>query len=203
MPSYFRYGQKEITWLTRQDAVLGCAIARLGRLQRTVERDIFTALIRSIVAQQISTKAALTVMQRLEEAAQGVTGERLLKLGSPQIQRCGMSLRKAGYIVGIAAAVVEGRLDLAQLQQLSDSEVVKALTALNGVGEWTAEMLLIHALQRPDIVSFKDLGIRRGMARLYGLSEVTQATFQKYRQRYSPYGTVASIYLWQISSDTP
>ena len=85
------------------------------------------------------------------------------------------------------------------LADFNDEEVIKELTSLKGVGEWTAEMLLIHSLERPNILSFKDLGIRRGIMRLYGLADISKKEFEVYRRRYSPHCTVASLYLWEIS----
>jgi len=86
-----------------------------------------------------------------------------------------------------------------QLAHLSDEEVIKQLSLLNGVGIWTAEMLLIFSLQRPDVVSYGDLGIRKGMMKLYGLESLTKKQFESYREHYSPYGSVASLYLWELS----
>ena len=98
--------------------------------------------------------------------------------------------RNAGYITMAADVVLSGGLDLEGLCRLSDEEVVKTLTALPGIGRWTAEMLLIFSMRRPDVVSYSDLGIRRGMKRVYGLKELTREQFMHYRNRYSPYGTV-------------
>src|SRR5690606_32156269 len=112
---------------------------------------------------------------------------------------CGMSLRKAGYIKGSAKAAVDKTIDFDNLVNLSDEEVIKELIKLKGVGEWTAQMLLIHSLERPDVVSFKDLAIRRGMMKLYNLSTLSLEEFYEYKKKYSPYGTVASLYLWHIS----
>ncbi|NMB12462.1 MAG: DNA-3-methyladenine glycosylase 2 family protein [Firmicutes bacterium] len=101
--------------------------------------------------------------------------------------------------MGAANAALRGEIDFDTLHTLTDAEVVRSLTALRGVGVWTAEMILIFSLGRPDVVSHGDLGIRRGMVALYGLDEVTREQFAKYAERYSPYGTVASLYLWRLA----
>jgi len=111
-------------------------------------------------------------------------------------------MRKAGYIKNIAAAVNSGNLNLAELQHLSDNQVIEQLSSQPGIGVWTAEMLMIFSMQRPDIVSWNDLAIRRGMTRLYGLQTLTRADFDTRRQVYSPYGSIASLYLWHISRET-
>ncbi|EQB90222.1 hypothetical protein M918_01105, partial [Clostridium sp. BL8] len=100
---------------------------------------------------------------------------------------------------GIAEAAISGEVDFSTLHTLTDEEIVKKLSALKGVGVWTAEMLLIFSLCRPDVVSFGDLAIRRGMMNLYGLKELPKEKFERYKKRYSPYGTVASLYLWALS----
>ncbi|MOA45723.1 DNA-3-methyladenine glycosylase [compost metagenome] len=117
------------------------------------------------------------------------------------IQRCGITMKKAACIHQIAHMIIQGKMDLEVLHTLPDSEVIERLTAINGIGKWTAEMLLIHALERTDIVSWGDIAIRRGMMKLYNLSTITKQQFDKYRLSYSPYGSIASIYLWELSME--
>lgn len=196
---YFQYSKKETDYLKEKDPILGAAIDRIGIVEREMDRDIFASLISTIISQQISTKSAITVKGRLEELIGEITPENINKIDIESIQKCGMSMRKAGYIKGIADAAVSKQVDFDNLDKLSDEEVIKELVSLKGVGEWTAEMLLIHALQRPNVLSFKDLGIRRGLMRLYDLEDISKEEFEIYRERYSPYCTVASLYLWEIS----
>ena len=195
----FQYGQKEIDYLKKKDKKLGLAIDRIGKIEREVIPDLFTALIHSIVNQQISSKAAATVWNRIRERFGVISPETLLSASFEEIQQCGLSLRKAGYIKGICDAVVKGSLHLSKLYELPDEEIIKRLSALNGVGKWTAEMLLIFSMERPDVVSWGDLAIRRGMMMLYHHKKLDKAKFEKYRKRYSPYGSVASLYLWAIA----
>lgn len=195
----FEYGQKEIEYLKNRDHKLGEVIERMGMLECEVIPDPFTALIFSIVSQQISSKAADTVWRRLQELVGEVTPEAVLGADIQTIQNCGMTFRKAGYIRGIAEAASSGQTDFQALAALSDREVIHRLSQLPGVGPWTAEMLLIFSLHRFDVVSFSDLAIRRGMMNLYGLDSLSQEMFIHYRKRYSPYGSVASLYLWELS----
>jgi 3-methyladenine DNA glycosylase/8-oxoguanine DNA glycosylase len=196
----FSYGQVEIEHLKRRDKKLGAAIDKLGMIQREVDPDVFAFLIRSIIAQQISTKAALTVGDRLRSLLNGeITPQKIAHAGLEAIQTCGISYRKAGYIMGIADAALTGTVDFATLPKLSDAEIISKLSALNGIGVWTVEMLLIFSLCRPDVVSYGDLAIRRGMMNLYGLKELPKDKFLRYRKRYAPYGSVASLYLWAVS----
>ncbi len=195
----FKYGEKEIEYLKKKDKKLGAAIDKIGMIEREITPDPFTALVSSIVGQQISSKAADTVWNRLCQLLGSITPETIAGADLPQIQSCGMSNRKAEYIKGIADAALSGEVDFAMLHTLTDEEIITKLSSLHGVGAWTAEMLLIFSLSRPDVVSFKDLAIRRGMMNLYGLKELPKEKFERYRKRYSPYGSVASLYLWALS----
>jgi 3-methyladenine DNA glycosylase/8-oxoguanine DNA glycosylase len=195
----FRYGRTELNHLKKRDKRLGRAIDEIGMIERRVTPDIFTALIASVASQQISAKAAETVWSRMTERLGAITAESVAAATIEEIQQCGMSMRKAGYIMGIGDAVCNGSLDLEELHELSDDEVIARLSALNGVGVWTAEMILIFSMERPDVVSFGDYAIRKGMMRLYEKEEINRAAFEQYRKRYSPYGSVASLYLWEIS----
>jgi len=198
---FFDYGTEEISYLKKADKQLGEAIDRIGRVERHVIPNLFQALIHSIVGQQISTKAANTIWNRMQERFGGISPKILASLDINEIQQCGMTLRKAGYIKGIAESVFSGDLNLDALHDLPDAEVIRLLSSMDGIGVWTAEMLLINSMERPDVLSWGDMGIRRGMTRLYGLSELTKKQFDEYRGRYSPYGSVASIYLWKLSAD--
>ncbi|MGI6226154.1 MAG: DNA-3-methyladenine glycosylase family protein [Peptococcales bacterium] len=195
----FPYGQVEIDYLRKKDKKLGKAIEEIGLIEREIIPDPFTALISSIVSQQISKKAAATVWSRLSGMLGDVTPENIGQKSVSEIQNCGMSERKAKYIKGIGEASMTGKVNFETLHSLTDEEVIKKLSSLHGVGEWTAEMLLIFSLCRPDVVSYKDLAIRRGMMNLYGLKELSPEDFLRYRKRYSPYGSVASLYLWTLS----
>ncbi|SNS30017.1 DNA-3-methyladenine glycosylase II [Anaerovirgula multivorans] len=196
---HFEYGQKEIDYLKRRDKKLGVAVDRIGMIKREITPDPFIALVSSVVSQQISNKAAETVWNRFNNLVGNITPEGIIKAEISEIQGCGMSLRKAEYIKGIAEAAISEKITFNLLHTLTDEEIIKTLTSLKGVGVWTAEMLLIFSLHRPDVVSYKDLAICRGMMNLYGLKELPKEKFQVYRKRYSPYGSVASLYLWALS----
>jgi 3-methyladenine DNA glycosylase/8-oxoguanine DNA glycosylase len=108
-------------------------------------------------------------------------------------------MRKASYIKNIAEAAVSKAIDFDTLHEKSDEEIIRTLTTIKGVGVWTAEMLLIFSLMRPNVVSYGDLAIRRGMMNLYRLKELPKEKFMRYAKRYAPYGSVASLYLWELS----
>lgn len=160
--------------------------------------DPFHALVQSILSQQLSVKAADTIHRRVERLLGTVSPDTLDAAAPDALRACGVSVRKIGYLRGIAHAALSGAVDFSALPRLSDAEVVRELVKLRGVGVWTAEMLLIFALGRPDVLSYRDLGIRRGIMLLNRLEHLSEKEFEFYRKRYSPYGTLASLYLWRI-----
>ena len=198
MSLYYEYGERELAHLRKKDKKLGIIIDRVGMIKREVNPDLFQSLVKSVVSQQISAKAAGSIYGRLNEMS-GMEAIRLHNASLEDLHCCGMSLRKAGYIKNVAEAVVNKTIDFDTLAEKSDREIIQILTTLRGVGVWTAEMLLIFSLMRPNVVSYGDLAIRRGMMRLYGLKDLTRERFQRYAKRYAPYGSVASLYLWHIS----
>jgi DNA-3-methyladenine glycosylase II len=198
---YFKYGQDEISFLKKKDKKLGLAIDRIGMIKREVIPDKFTAFVTCIVGQQISNKAAETVWNRLCELLKEITPQTIADVDMESIQKCGMSVRKANYIKGIGEAVINGELDFAKFDDMFDDEIIKKLSTLRGVGVWTAEMLLIFSMERTNVLSWDDLAIRRGIMNLYGLKELTKPQFERYKKRYSPFGTVASLYLWVLSCE--
>jgi DNA-3-methyladenine glycosylase II len=197
----YKYGRLEIEYLKKKDKRLGLAIERFGMIERRVIPDLFAALVNSVVAQQISVKAADTVWRRLQDCCGDINPRNIVAADKEHMQRCGLSMRKAGYIKGIGEAAVQGRLKLSELHELPDCDVVKRLSALPGIGVWTAEMLLIFSLQRPNVLSWGDLGIQRGMMSLYGHRKLDRSQFERYRKRYSPHGSVASLYLWKVAAE--
>lgn len=194
----FQYGQHEIDYLKRKDKRLAQAIDRIGFIERPVIPNLFAALVNSIVSQQISSKAVATIWTRMQERLGEITPGNIALRTVEQVQQCGITMKKAVYIKKIAAAVRSGEFNIGELSELPDVEVMRRLCALSGIGVWTAEMLLTFSLQRPDVVSWGDLAIRRGMMMLYHHRKLDKVKFQRYKRRYSPYGTVASLYLWEI-----
>lgn len=196
---FFQYGEKEINYLKRKDKKLAWAIEQIGHIERRLDADLFASVVRHIVGQQISSKAQATVWARLENRLSVVTPASVHAASPEELQSLGMSLRKAEYIKDFADKIVNGEFDLQAVEQLPDEEAIAALSSLKGIGRWTAEMILLFCLQRPDILSFDDLAIQRGLRMLYHHRKITRELFNKYKKRYSPYGSTAAIYLWAIS----
>lgn len=195
----FEYGEKEINHLVCVEPILGAAILRIGHLDREVIPALFPALIYNIVSQLVSLKSAETVWGKMTKRFGEISPENLSSFSADEIQRCGMTMKKAVCILEVAKLALNKELDLENLKELSDDEVMTQLTRVKGIGRWTAEMMLILSMERPDVVSFGDLAIRKGMEKLYGIEKISKVQFDKYKDSYSPYGSVASIYLWEIS----
>ena len=196
---YYDYGAREVDYLKARDRVLGEVIDQVGHVEREVDPDLFSAVVHHIVGQQISTKAQATLWARMRERLGEVNARTVAAAGTAALQSVGISLRKAEYIQDFAGKVNSGAFDLQRVAALPDSEAIEALVALKGVGVWTAEMILLFCLQRPDIFSFDDLAIQRGLRMVYRHRKIDRKLFEKYRKRFSPYGSVASLYLWAVA----
>lgn len=196
----FPYGERQIEYLCSRDERLGQVIRRVGFISREVDTDVFACIVKNIAGQQISNAALKTVLGRLYTALGEITPDGILALGAAGIRACGMSQRKAENIFAAAEATKSGELDIEGLSALPDSEVIARLTALRGVGAWTAQMILIFSLCRQNVLSFGDFGIRRGIELLYGEEKLPRARFREYCERYGPYATVASFYLWKVGN---
>lgn len=196
---YFEYGNEEIEYLKSRDKLLGAAIDRVGHIHRAVDSDLFSSVVHHIIGQQISTSAQETIWRRLKERLGSVNAGTICSLEPEELQKFGMTYKKAGYIKDFAEKVRDKEFDIDRLHCLPDDEVIKELSALKGIGVWTAEMIMIFSMQRPNVVSFGDLAIQRGIRMLYHHKDVDRKKFDRYVKRYSPYGTVASLYLWAVA----
>ena len=196
---FFQYGEKEIAYLKQKDKRLGEVIDKVGKIEREVDADLFSSVVHHIVGQQISTKAQATIWKRMKEALGEVNAETILAADISELQSLGMTFRKAEYITDFARKVHEGEFNLEAVAQMSDEEAIKELASLKGIGVWTAEMILLFCLQRPNVFSYDDLAIQRGLRMVYHHRKIDRKLFEKYRRRFSPYCSVASLYLWAVS----
>ena len=197
--------------LTRADDVMAGLIEQFGELDLKERRrgrpaDAYGALLRSIVGQQLSVKAARSIYGRLTELFGGRTPTpvELLALDDATLRGVGLSGAKVRYVRSLAEHVEAGDLHLESLTEMSDDEVIAELTVVKGLGLWTAHMFLIFHLERPDILPVGDLGIRRAVERQYGLEEIPDAeTLERLGERWAPYRSLASLYLWHSLDNAP
>jgi DNA-3-methyladenine glycosylase II len=192
--------------LMRRDPVLGAAIKAIGPcgLAERQRPDHLTALLGAIVSQQLSTKAAATIFNRVialcpgQGAGQPLVFHAIDALGDGALRGAGLSGQKIGYVRDLCARVRDGRLCLDDLETLPDDVVIERLTTVKGFGRWTAEMFLMFRLHRPDVLPVGDLGIVKAVQRLYRLRTPPDARrILKIGEPWRPYRSVASWYLWQ------
>ena len=197
---YFKYGEKEISYLKNKDKKLAEVIEKVGLIERETDPELFSALVHHIVGQQISTKAQATIWERMKKSLGAVTPETILNASVDEIRSFGISLRKVEYIKDFAEKVHTGEFDIEAAEKMEDDKLIKYLTTLKGVGVWTAEMILLFCLQRPNVFSFDDLAIQRGLRMVYHHRKIDRKLFEKYKRRFTPYCSVASLYLWAVSN---
>lgn len=179
------------------------------RLQRRKEErpaDAYGALLRAIVGQQLSTKAARTIYLRVLDLFGGSTPspEQLLEAPEEDLRGAGLSGRKAEYIRDLASHVLSGELELDRLEELGDEDVIEEIVAVRGLGQWTAEMFLIFHLQRPDVLSGGDLGIRKAIQVEYGLEGMPPPKrVLEIGEPWRPHRSLASLYLWESLAAVP
>jgi DNA-3-methyladenine glycosylase II len=201
--------------LAASDPTMAALIERVGKIdlktrlrRRKEERPAgaYGALLRAIVGQQLSTKAARTIYLRVLDLFDGKTPspEQLLEAREEDLRACGLSGRKTEYVRDLAAHVLSGELELDRLDELGDEEVIEEIVAVRGLGQWTAEMFLLFHLERPDVLSGGDLGIRKAIQIEYGLEEMPPPTrVIEIGEPWRPYRSLASLYLWESLAAVP
>ncbi|PIE74880.1 MAG: DNA-3-methyladenine glycosidase [Deltaproteobacteria bacterium] len=196
---YFKYGQKELNHLKSKDKKLAEIIDKIGMIEREVIPDLFEGLIHTIIGQQISTKAAASIWKKMKSSIPDLTPEIIAEYKPEKLQKIGISFRKVEYMQSACEKILNKSLNLYDLKDMNDKKVCTELTKLRGIGVWSAEMIMIFSMQRQNILSYGDLGIHRGLRMLYHHRSINTAHFKKYWCRYSPYSSVASLYLWEIA----
>lgn len=194
--------------LLRRDPMLADIIRRHGPcgLAAAQRPDHFSALVRAIVGQQISTKAAATIHARLLALLPGglATAESLAALTDEEFRAAGISRQKALYLRDLAGKVIVNTLPLDRIDAMSDDDVIAALTQVKGIGRWSAEMFLIFRLHRPDVLPVGDLGIVNAITRVYRLRKrPTPERIRRLGEAWRPYRSVASWYLWRSLDNEP
>jgi DNA-3-methyladenine glycosylase II len=201
--------------LAASDPTMAALIERVGKIdiatrlkRRSEERpnDAYGALLRAIVGQQLSTKAARTIYLRVIDLFGGSTPspEQLLEAREEDLRSAGLSGRKTEYVRDLASHVLSGELELDRLEDLSDEEAIAEIVAVRGLGQWTAEMFLLFHLERPDVLSGGDLGIRKAIQVEYGLEEMPSPTrVLEIGEPWRPHRSLASLYLWESLAAVP
>ena len=211
MSDVLEVSDEALEHLGRSDDVMAALIEEFGPLDLEKRRsgrpaDAYGALLRSIVGQQLSVKAARSIYERLTDLFGGSTPtpKELLAADPETVRSAGLSRPKVSYIRSLAQHVEDGELHLGSLDDMTDDEVIAELTAVKGLGEWTAHMFLMFHLRRPDVLAVGDLGVRRAVERQYGLEGLPDAeTLERLAERWRPYRTLACMYLWHSLDNAP
>jgi DNA-3-methyladenine glycosylase II len=195
--------RKALDHLRKTDPVMADVIARVGRctLVPRSEWTHFDALLRSIVFQQLSGKAAATIHGRVLQLVGDGEGapSRIVATSHDAFRAAGLSNAKARYVRNLAEHVLDGSLPVDSLHELSDAEIITALTQVKGIGKWSAQMFLMFRLGRPDVLPEADLGVQKGIQKAYRLRKLpTPAQVLRRGRKWAPYRTVASWYMWRI-----
>ncbi len=192
--------REAVTHLKEADPVLSAIIERVGDCRIQFREPEFSTLVRSIVYQQLSGKAAATILKRLIDALPNgtLTPEAILALSKEQMRSLGLSGQKTAYIRDLAERTLGGELDFARFPEMTDADVIEHLTRVKGVGVWTAHMFLIFALRRPNVLPVGDLGVRSAIRKAYRLRDLPKPErVEKIARRWHPYCSIAAWYLWR------
>lgn len=186
--------------LRRADPIMAGVMRGVGPFSIRLEKNRFQALVRSIIAQQISGKAARSIWRRVQEATRPrrLTADVLADIPIERLRTLGLSPQKASYVHDLAAKVSGGSVRLHRVQRMNDDEVIAELVQVKGIGVWTAQMFLIFSLGRLDVFPHDDLGVRSAIRKHYGLADLPdKSRSQQIAAPWRPYATVASWYCWR------
>ncbi|DAC29406.1 MAG TPA: DNA-3-methyladenine glycosylase 2 family protein [Candidatus Poseidoniales archaeon] len=198
-PEYWDMAKKE---LSRKDDVLHEIINEFDDLELVSRGDLFYTLIRSVVGQQISVKAASTVWSRFCERVGDIEPENILSAEIEELRSCGLSQRKAEYVRGISESWSD--YDSLEWKEMSDEEIIQELIKLRGVGKWTAEMILIFTMLRPDVFPIGDIGMIRGIEKSYNSGErMSRDELYAISEKWKPWRTVACCFMWRTVDPEP
>lgn len=198
--------EKAAHHLSSVDDRLRIIIEKIGVLELKLGKDIFFSLLESILSQQLAPRAADSIISRLVGLFPGrnVTPERILETNDDLLRSCGISRQKISYLKNIAEAILEGSISSENFNTMDDNEIIAILSRIKGVGTWTAKMFLIFSLGRTDVLPHEDLGIVNAIQRVYLLEERPKRdTVERIAEKWHPYCSVASLYLWKLKDDLP
>ncbi|MCT4633116.1 MAG: DNA-3-methyladenine glycosylase [Firmicutes bacterium] len=202
MKSIYRPKVEDISNLKAMDVTIGKLIDLVGDVEFEIIDDPFLALVNSIIYQQLSFKAANTIWNRVVSLVGDISPERIIEIRHEDLRTCGVSNSKAGYIKNVANAFIDNGYSRVYFDQLSDEDVVAELIKIKGIGKWTADMFLIFCLGRENVLSFADLSIKNGLVWLYKLDrEIKKSDYDDFHNLFSPYNTLASLYIWKIQEN--
>lgn len=196
----FHYGKTELEYLMLRDNTLSNIIESRGILKFYVYENIFEGIVSQILAQQVHRKTHLAIFDKLKHTVSYISPKNILYLGYENLKQIGISSSKCNCICELSERCLSGKLNLQEFHSFSDTQIINILTEIKGIGKWTAEMVLIFSLERKNVLSFTDYGIRKGIELIYKKS-ATKSFYTELCERYSPYSTIASFYIWSVGNN--
>ena len=196
--------RQAVRHLKSVDPTMRKLIDRAGPVTLKLQRNRFEVLVKSIISQQISTKAATSIRRRVEQLAGPgrLTAPRMAALSVDELRTAGVSNQKANYLLDLAQKTCDGEIRFSRMRRMPDDEIIDELVQVKGIGLWTAQMFLMFSLGRLDVFPYGDLGIQKALQALYGLSDLPdKQTAQEIAEPWSPYATIASWYCWRSIDD--
>lgn len=190
----FNYESPEVLKLREIDPTLECLIKYIDGVSITLKDNLYQALVRQIVGQQLSIKAADTIWGRVESLCRDFKPERINEVSNEELRAVGISKQKISYIRDLSSKIISGDLTLEKMYLMEDHEVISTLTNVKGIGRWTAEMFLIFSLGRQNVLSLGDISLQRSARWLFQNDTLDLSTNY---EKWSPYNTIVSLYLWE------
>ena len=193
-----KFYKQAAVYLSKKDRKLAKIIEQTNLVPLELHGDYFRELTESIIGQQLSIKAADTILSRFYKLMKGpIAPRKVLKLKDDDIRKAGISYQKISYIKDLAKKFGDGEIEFHKFEKLTDEKIIEELIAVRGIGRWTAEMFLIFGLGRPDVFSYGDLGLRRAIEKLYKIKDLKEIKAIRISEKWKPYRSVASRYLWK------
>ncbi|KXZ39902.1 DNA-3-methyladenine glycosylase II [Alkalithermobacter thermoalcaliphilus JW-YL-7 = DSM 7308] len=194
----FDLNSKETIYIQSKDKKLDKLVKQVGSCHVQLQEDYYISLVKSIIGQQLSLKAADTIWNRFCELCKDITPENIILLSDDRCREIGISKYKICYIKDLSFKIINKSIDLQNINNYEDEEVINILTQVKGIGRWTAQMFLIFSLGRLNVFSAKDLGLRKAVGMLYCLDTIPgEKEVLNFSQKFAPYKTVLSLYLWE------
>lgn len=195
------YDEKEMVYISNKDPVMKMLVDHYGKLKMGKVTDVYTSLVFHIISQMLASSVSDTLIKRFLDLVDDVTPENVLRIGIEEIRECGISRKKAEYILELSNNVLEEKYDFSLLDPMSDDESVKYLQQIKGVGKWTAEMIVEFTMGRLNIFSYDDVALQNGIKKAHGFKTLSKTRFERLRKIYAPYCSIASLYYYAYNDD--
>lgn len=195
------YDTKEMQYISDKHPLMKKLVEHYGKLQMGKVKDIYMSLVLHIISQMLANSVSEVLIKRFLNLAGEITPENVLRVGKEAIRECGISLKKAEYILDLSNSVVEEVYDFSSLESMGDDEAVKYLMQIKGVGKWTAEMIVEFTMGRLNVFSYDDVALQNGIKKAHGFKTLSKNRFERLRKLYAPYCSVASVYYYAYNDD--